>query len=645
MRIKWSFYEFCSDIDRYFTRKFYILILRMSNLEKIAELGKELGYQGADLAKFITEQQAAEREARAEEREKMKEEKEKVKEEREKLELEVRLATIKKGESDDSAGSGASTWGAWSTKLIPQFDENDVGKFFIAFERVATQLNWERESWAIIVQSAFKGRAQLAYSALSDGDSADYTKVKKVVLAAYELIPEAYRLKFRNYVKEDKDSFVEFIRNKCIMFDDWLRAAKIDSMESLKSAILLEDFKNGLPASIRSHLDEFNITSVEEAAQAADRYVLSHNMSYKGGWWKPSLNFKNKLGQGFKFRNNRYETRQEQGKDKLTSLRNVEGKSITESNQSERNKQVVCYGCHKTGHIKSRCPNSKGKVSMISNDGKWNWNSSIREKLLEDYGDFVIEGKIRTSIDEEEEQEVVMLRDTGATQSCVLRSSLPTTFQCRKNNFVLLGGFPNTVVSCPLVELHLESTQYTGVFRFAIVEALPVLGVQAVISNDIAGKEMPSGAIKYSGIPTDSVEVVSSPVSVVTRSQHKERKVETSEEDAVDLDNLPEWQSQEEKKKPVIDALCSFSELKEQQRADPTLVTCFEEAVNFEGNIQDMDLSKPVFVLDNDALYRLSRPATKARDDSWMIAKQLVIPQKYRDLILNEAHEGTWGGQ
>ena len=268
----------------------------MSSLEKIVELGKELGYEGQDLADFVKEQQANERDDRAAEREKLIDEKEKLDKEKEKLELEIKLAQVK--QRDRSADSGRSTgddhhsWAAWTTKLIPHFDEEDVGKFFRSFEKVANQLGWDKENWAVLVQSVFRGRAQLAYSSLNDDDSADYEKVKGAVLNAYEMVPEAYRLKFRKYYKSDKDTYVEFLRSKSLMFEDWLRAAKIETFEGLKNAIILEDFKNSLPVIIRSHLEEFNIMSAEEAAKAADGFVLAHDLTHKNRYWQSSSNSK-----------------------------------------------------------------------------------------------------------------------------------------------------------------------------------------------------------------------------------------------------------------------------------------------------------------------------------------------------------------
>lgn len=101
-------------------------------------------------------------------------------------------------------------------KLVPQFRESEVDAYFTAFERVAGKLSWPRDMWAVMLQSSFVGKAQEVCSALPIEDSLDYDKVKTTVLRAYELVPEAYRQKFRNHTKTGRQTFVEFAHDKKI---------------------------------------------------------------------------------------------------------------------------------------------------------------------------------------------------------------------------------------------------------------------------------------------------------------------------------------------------------------------------------------------------------------------------------------------
>ncbi|XP_068229690.1 uncharacterized protein [Palaemon carinicauda] len=259
----------------------------MSTLSELTAIGEKLGLSGSDLAYFIKEQQEFERAKRAEqrdaEREQMEAEKAILAEKRalmeadkERLELEITLKSSKSDETSMSASVPAKFSDKWGTKLIPKFSESDVGKFFVAFEKVAHQLAWPKELWAVLVQSAFSGKAQVVYAALSAEDSGDYDIVKKMVLNAYQLIPEAYRQKFRSWRKMFNQTFVEWAGQKAVKLDEWLAAEEASTFAELRELVLLEDFKNNIPKDVRIHIEEFNIDNVNEAAKAADRFVLSH---------------------------------------------------------------------------------------------------------------------------------------------------------------------------------------------------------------------------------------------------------------------------------------------------------------------------------------------------------------------------------
>lgn len=61
-------------------------------------------------------------------------------------------------------------------------------------------------------------KAQEVCSSLSIEQSLDYETLKKTVLHAYELVPEAYRQKLRNLNKTANQTFVEFAREKNVLF-------------------------------------------------------------------------------------------------------------------------------------------------------------------------------------------------------------------------------------------------------------------------------------------------------------------------------------------------------------------------------------------------------------------------------------------
>ena len=60
--------------------------------------------------------------------------------------------------------------------------------------------------------------AQKAYSGLSVTEATDYETVKKAILTVYELVPEAYRQRFRNLKKTHSQTYLEFAHEREIYF-------------------------------------------------------------------------------------------------------------------------------------------------------------------------------------------------------------------------------------------------------------------------------------------------------------------------------------------------------------------------------------------------------------------------------------------
>ncbi|KAK0146355.1 hypothetical protein N1851_014349 [Merluccius polli] len=141
-------------------------------------------------------------------------------------------------------------------RLVPPFSEKEVDIYFTHFERVATTLNWPRDMWPLLLQCVFTGKAQEVFSALSMDQAKQYDVVRDSILHAYELVPEAYRQKFRNARKLEQRTFVEFACEKERLFDRWCTAQNVQTRDDLRQLILLEDFKNCLPEAVAVYLNE-----------------------------------------------------------------------------------------------------------------------------------------------------------------------------------------------------------------------------------------------------------------------------------------------------------------------------------------------------------------------------------------------------
>ena len=162
-------------------------------------------------------QRKEELEARKEELEAQKYEKElELKHEREMKALELNARRIAHEESIATKFDLGK-----NVRLVPPFNESEVDKYFQHFERVAQNLKWPIDQWPLLLQSVLRGKAQEAYTALPISECVDYNSVKNAILKAYyELVPEAYRQKFRNYRKQEVKLMLNLpMRKKCTLTD------------------------------------------------------------------------------------------------------------------------------------------------------------------------------------------------------------------------------------------------------------------------------------------------------------------------------------------------------------------------------------------------------------------------------------------
>ena len=88
------------------------------------------------------------------------------------------------------------------------------------------------------MQSVLVGKAQEIYGSLSVEQSSNYEHVKEPILKAYELVPEAYRQKFRNYLKYDSKTHVEFAREKENLFNRWCNSKEVDQIMDIGEKII-----------------------------------------------------------------------------------------------------------------------------------------------------------------------------------------------------------------------------------------------------------------------------------------------------------------------------------------------------------------------------------------------------------------------
>lgn len=103
------------------------------------------------------------------------------------------------------------------------------------------------------------------------------------------------------------------------------------------------------------------------------------------------------------------------------------------------------------------------------------------------FNPFVFDGFVSLTGKEVDQQRVMVLHDTGGSQSFVLADLLPFSSEsaCKAN--VVVSGIEMGCVPAPLHYVHLKSGLVSGRFPITILSRFPIDGVGFIMGNDLAG--------------------------------------------------------------------------------------------------------------------------------------------------------------
>ena len=343
-------------------------------------------------------------------------------------------------------------------RLVPKFEEANVDGYFAHFERTALNLGWLKECWSMLLQTVLTGKAQRAYATLPTESCADYNLVKAAVLKSFELVPEAYRQKFRTQRKTENQSYVEFLREKENALDK-----RIDGdAEKLRQLILAEEFLNCVTEEVRVHLSERKTDVNYEMAALADEYILTHRKTKEKTYTGNRVKFKAECSP--------------EGRSKEENRRTFQSSSRT----------VVCYKCGKAGHIAIRCQLGKGPERNQTQSGKPQ-GAVTTTRVDKSYRPWTKKGVIRGP--HGGPVEVSILRDTGASQSLLLQNKLPKGVIEATRETVMIEGISGKRVKIPLFKISLKSQWKNGPIQVGVVDKLPMKGISLILGNEVKTKK------------------------------------------------------------------------------------------------------------------------------------------------------------
>ena len=167
----------------------------------------------------------------------------------------------------------------------------------------------------------------------------NYNCVKNAILKAYELVPEAYRQKFRNYCKQESQTHVKFAPEKEVYFNRWCNSREVGTdFEKLRQVILFEEFK-------RCVHDDIKVENLAKAAAYANDYALNHKSTFnKNRSFSPTKKSYPEVGK-----------KSENVAPEKSSDKGQTSNQTMSKDRKPRSFAPVCHYCKKPGHVMPDC--------------------------------------------------------------------------------------------------------------------------------------------------------------------------------------------------------------------------------------------------------------------------------------------------
>lgn len=165
-------------------------------------------------------------------------------------------------------------------KLSPLSDTDDPEHWFGMVETVLSGHRIDQSRHALAIAPYLTGKALAAFHSLPPSEASDFAKVRAAVLGRFQVDAESYRRRFRTYVHTPEETWSEAAQHLDSLLGKWLEHAKATRLPALRDLLVLEQLVSCLPPPAKQHVVQHSPTSAAQAAQLADAYQRSQDVSY-----------------------------------------------------------------------------------------------------------------------------------------------------------------------------------------------------------------------------------------------------------------------------------------------------------------------------------------------------------------------------
>ncbi|XP_078233523.1 uncharacterized protein LOC144583518 [Pogona vitticeps] len=609
--------------------------------------GDSTGEQNPELRKLLIAQQHELRVREMEEREREKQrqfelERERMERaerlEREKMAFELRKLELMNQNNNNNRDSEGGQLSKADLKKFPVYHKGDCPEvFFSLVERAFVDFSVRDTEKMTIMRSLISGSLAEVYAEMPEELMKDFAEFKKLVFARHGINAEQLRQRFRSITKKPEQTFTQVGAQLVRLLEKWLSQEGTETYQQLKDLIALEQFYSVLHGELKFQVRERKPKSVAEAAEIADFISQIRKPLGEGkSMGKPKETY-SKYSQG---PGKSQQGGGAHGEGKPSDMKPrpqiLEGKPKQDEKDSKYSRK--CYFCQGKGHLISECEKLKQLKGIVPQDSsgtkpkavfcvqKEQSSLSLREPVA-----MATQSGTVTSADQAEENGPLVevkrcllvrtdsqlfetagvdvgildhqyrgLRDTCSQVTLCHPDIIPREYII-PNESMKVAGIEGQVISLPVAEVPVNFQGWRGVWRLAISSTLPAA---VLVGNDLAEH------VKR--------------VLVITRSQATTGTVQGGTDE-------PETEA-EGSSEAVVETLTTDSRFGQEQKADATLQKCFEQVTDAQ-----LTPETPVRFLEKKGiLYRETLRNTSKGGDG--IRSQLVVPEKYRPMILQRGH-------
>ncbi|XP_065939102.1 uncharacterized protein [Magallana gigas] len=508
-------------------------------------------------------------------------------------------------------------------KLPPFEDSKDnIDAYIQRFEIYATTQKWNKDTWGTHLSALLKGKALDVFARLSPETALDFNELKNALLKRFDMTEDGFRKKFRFSKPDGSETFMQFSTRLDSYLERWIQLSKTNkTFDDLKDLFLREQFLLCCSKELALFLKERIPTSIQDMARYADQFAEARTVTSSSLTQKPL-----------------FDRRQQ-------SDRQPPYKDSVQQNQSGN--AVKCYECGRQGHKAFNCnfrksPNNRPFNSSEKQETtpKHTYPSDFQRGSYNN-GNHGYPGRGRGR------QGAASVVEKHGNLPCVgdsvafCETELPVVEGCVGNKLVTVlrdTGCSGAVIRRELV----NDDQLTGTSQRC------KLADGRIIDSDVARIDVDTpyftGSVDAWCFDSPSYDLILGNIRGVRKPHEPNPAWIHSVENIAAVETRAQLKKKQSPYKPlkVPEAIRDVSpeDILQEQRNDETLKKLWSLAESGQlKHFSDGGFSK---ICERKQM--LFREFCSPKVSSGKLFRQLIVPRKYRTIVMKIAHETLMGG-